>query len=118
MWHLFEVLSYDAGVLISSEEQIIPTRPTLSQFNSFYHSASCGCNRNQTLASLREKESVENNLNLDWCGPESTSRGAHQKIVAFSIYGAADNDGSRYYNYIKDNADRIKDVLPGLYKYF
>jgi hypothetical protein len=44
---------------------------------------------------------------------ESTLRGSHQKIVSFSIYGTADKNGSRYYDYIKNNADRIKDILPG-----
>ena len=109
MWFLLaEVPSY--SILISSNEDMIPSS---QQSGSFFHPY-CRCTRNQTFASPPPADSSTGNyLSWDWCGVESTLRGSHQKVVAFSIYGTADKNGSRYYDYIKNNTNRIKDILPG-----
>lgn len=74
-----------------------------------YRSTVCDCVRNRSEnIQLASKHSQFN-----WCGPESTLRGVEQKVVAFSIFGKADEKGSRYYSFLRDNAVTVNQVLPG-----
>jgi hypothetical protein len=118
MWYLLAgVPSY--SILISNNEDIISSYVT-QQSSSFLHPY-CKCIRNQTFPTTplsADALALGSYQSWDWCGVESTLRGSHQKIVSFSIYGAADKNGLRYYDYIKNNADRIKDILPGTVYHF
>lgn len=74
-----------------------------------FRSPSCGCLRNGSSDTLR----TNRRHTWDWCGPESTKRGPHQKVVAFSIFGEADNKEMRYFKFLRDNAVAVNKVLPG-----
>lgn len=56
-------------------------------------------------------------VNLDWCSTESTLRGPDQKVVSFSLFGNADEQGLRYYSFLRDNAIRINQLLPGTFDF-
>lgn len=82
-----------------------------SSRSASFQSSTCKCTRNHTVGDLDVER--KGGFYWDWCSPESSLRGFHQKVVSFSIYGKNHGDGERYFTYVRQVAERIQKVLPG-----
>lgn len=109
LWHLVIIEVFGLSGHMNTYQQSSRSVPS--------HSSACGCSRNYSTVDIENRNDVHKETdNWDWCDLESTLRGPHQKIVAFSIYGKSDGkDSMRYYNFMRDNAVRINQVLPGIF---
>ena len=108
LWHLVIIGVFGLSGHMNKYQQSSRSVPS--------HSSACGCSRNYSTIDIENRNEVHKETDSwDWCGFESTLRGPRQKIVAFSIYGKSDDkDSMRYYNFMRDNAVRINQVLPGI----
>lgn len=70
------------------------------------HRSPCPCSRNNTSR-------YQGKVDYKWCNEEAAQRGLNQKIVSFSIFGNADKKGMKYFSFIRENAVKINQLLPG-----
>ncbi len=104
VWHSALSRADEAASVTSRSEQ-------RSSKSASFISSSCKCTRNHTGEDL---DLERKGSHWDWCSPESSLRGFHQKVVSFSTYGKNDGDGERYFSFIRQVAKRIQKVLPGM----
>jgi hypothetical protein len=75
-----------------------------------YQSLFCGCNKTITYGEPHLDKGVI------WCSKESSMRGAHQSIVAYSLFGEAMINGSisRYFGSFNVIPKQISRSYPGI----
>ncbi len=79
-----------------------------------YVSSLCNCGKNVKV--IDEEESSKNPKPLfDWCSPESSVRGKHQKVITYVLYGKTTDAAvfKRYYSYLNDIAETAEKEYPG-----
>jgi len=101
MWH-FE--KSGSNLVYRTNMELVQIVPPDSQA-PYYHSP-CPCSRNNT--SIRQGK-----IYYKWCSEEAIQRGPNQNIVSFSLFGNADKAGMRYFSFVRENAIKIKQLLPG-----
>lgn len=110
VWHL--ALTVGAGPSDRLSEAVLRDKNIVIS----HHSTECGCIRNVTVSEENTNgDETVTRPRWDWCGEESTLRGPHQKVVAYSIFGRADGNGKKYFESLNENAARIKRILPGYF---
>ena len=116
-WYFFEKqvnqLNQGSNLIDRAKLSVVRLDSVVPSYNS-----PCACMRNSSVTEARRGiTSIAGKLNLDWCSTESTLRGPNQKVVSFSLFGNADERGVRYFSYLRENAIRINQVLPGKFKF-
>lgn len=101
IWHFETFGSKLVFVRTDMDLQII--RPD-SQSSSYR--SPCPCSRNNTSRYQGKAE-------YKWCNQEAIQRGPNQKIASFSLFGNADKKGMRYFSFLRENAIKINQLLPG-----
>ena len=102
IWH-FETFGSKL-VLIRNDMDLMQIIRPDSQSSSYR--SPCPCSRNNTS---RYQGKVE----YKWCNQEATQRGPNQNIASFSLFGNADKKGTRYFSFLRENAIKINQLLPG-----
>lgn len=101
MWHFEKIGS---NLVFRTDVESMQVFPPDSQALSYL--SPCPCSRNNT--SIRQEK-----VDYTWCNGEAVQRGPNQNIVSFSLFGNADKDGMRYFSFVRENAIKIKQLLPG-----
>lgn len=93
--------------LIHRTGDLRKAKPTDSKIFPFR--SPCGCSRNSAASPLNTQIKV----NYQWCSAESVQREPNQRIVSFSVFGKADKTGMKYFKFLRENAVKINQFLPG-----
>ncbi len=70
------------------------------------------CNCEKEILAVEELPGIQE---FDWCGPESSFRGKHQKVLTYTLYGNANNTSifNRYYSLLKNISRTAEKAYPG-----
>ena len=74
-----------------------------------YDEYNCGCPRMGRVVNSEDEES--------WCSTWSISRGPHQNVVSYIVYGDASKEAivEHYYGQIADRVKEVTHFYPGLF---
>lgn len=77
-----------------------------------YISSLCNCGKEITMA---DEDNLPDPNAFQWCSPESSIRGMHQKVITYSLYGNVHNASvaKRYYSLMKNISLTAEKYYPG-----
>ena len=101
VWHRQDTAVYSPYVEETVEQ-------TTSQPINYFVSSLCNCDKESSAEEVSQDA-------FDWCGPESSARGKHQKVITYSLYGNANSTSifKRYYSLLRNISLTAEKVYPG-----
>ena len=101
VWHRQDTAVYSPYVEETVEQ-------TTSQPINYFVSSLCNCDKESSAEEVSQDA-------FDWCGPESSARGKHQKVITYSLYGNANSTSifKRYYSLLTNISLTAEKVYPG-----
>ena len=117
LWQLAKLshqnVSADNSVIIKSETTVQPAdkvKPADVPFNS-----KCICNNKTSIKAATTNPSSPGEFH--WCSADSSARGAHQKVITYSLFGTGKNENvtvsNRFDSLLKNISITAAKVYPG-----
>jgi hypothetical protein len=88
----------------------IPFKKSTEVINATYISPLCNCSKEIPVQSIQPDPNA-----FQWCGPESSVRGMHQKVITYTLYGNVQNASiaDRYYSLLRNISLTAERDYPG-----
>jgi hypothetical protein len=88
----------------------IPSKKSTDVVNATYISPLCNCSKEIQVQSIQPDPNA-----FKWCGPESSVRGMHQKVITYTLYGNVQNASiaDRYYSLLRNISLTAERDYPG-----
>ncbi|XP_046638270.1 uncharacterized protein LOC124316393 [Daphnia pulicaria] len=88
----------------------IPSKKSTDVVNATYISPLCNCSKEIQVQSIQPDPNA-----FKWCGPDSSVRGMHQKVITYTLYGNVQNASiaDRYYSLLRNISLTAERDYPG-----